>query len=117
MDGIKSTRRQVIQEVPWGMWVWRCDDGTYIADEDGNFMHVFVDSTKPAVNEAARAALKREAKAYGIEDGKAVFWAGRRPIDDEQLQYQLARAAAGLIPDPFDVAAIKEEERVLKSGR
>jgi len=117
MDGIKTTRRQEIQEVPWGMWVWQCADGEFLGDEEGNFMHVFVDSRNEAVNEAAKKALASEARAYGFPEGRPVFWPGRRPITDEQLEHQLARAAQGLVPDPLDIAAIKEEERALKNAR
>ncbi len=113
---LKTTRRQAIQEVPWGMWVWQLPDGNYITDDEGNFMHVFVDSTKPEVNAKAVKALYEAAKSYGFPQGKAIFWAGRRPINDEQLAEQEMRAAAGLIPDTFDVAAIAEEARNLKRG-
>lgn len=114
---IKTTRREAIQEVPWGMWVWQKADGDFITDDDGNFMHVFVDGSKQEVNVAAVKALYQAAKTFsdGIP-GKAVFWAGVRPIDDEQLALQKHRQEMGLIPDPFDVAAIAEEARNLRRG-
>jgi hypothetical protein len=117
MDGIKTTRRQTIRETPYGMWVWETDDGGYVSDDEGNFMYVFVDGRNEAVNEAAKLALASEAKALGVKGGKAVFWSGKRPIDDAEYQRQLERHAAGLIADPLDIGAIREEERALHNGR
>ena len=100
------------------MLVWQIEDGSFAGDADGNFMHVFImDPSNKAVYAAAEKALADAAKFYGFGEGKAVFWAGRRPIDDEQLEQQLARADAGLVPDPLDIAAIKEEEQALRNGR
>jgi len=112
--GLKTTNRKVIQEVPWGMLVWQTPDGEYLGDEDGNFMHVFCTNQDPAIMAAAKKALADAAKGYGFPEGRPVFWAGRRPIDDEELQNQLARADAGMVPDPLDIAAIRDEERALK---
>lgn len=113
---LKTTKRQVIRETPYGMWVWKTEDGAYVTDDEGNFMYVFVDARDPRVNEAAKKALAAEAKAYGIDGGEAVFWAGRRPISDEEYEIQVARQKAGMIPDPFDIGAIREEEARLKRG-
>lgn len=98
------------------MWVWQTDDGGFVSDDEGNFMHVFVDGRNDAVNEAAKKALASEAKAYGIDGGKPVFWAGRRPISDEEYEMQLARQKAGMVADPLDIGAIREEEARLKRG-
>jgi hypothetical protein len=111
---LKTKRRQVIQEVPWGMLVWQMPDGEFLGDEDGNFMHVFVSNQDPALMEAAKTALTNAARSYGFPEGRPVFWAGRRPIDDEELESQLARANAGLVPDPLDIGAIREEAQALK---
>ena len=110
---LKTTNRQVIQEVPWGMLVWRTKDGEFIVDDDGNFMHVFCTNQDPALLGAAKKALRDAARFYGEEDGTPVFWAGRRPIDDAELASQLARADAGLVPDPLDIAAIRDEAKAL----
>jgi hypothetical protein len=104
----------VIQEVPYGMLVWECPDGEILGDGDGNIMHVFCSNQDPALYQAAVRALTEAARSYGYPEGKAVFWAGRRPISDEELEHQLARAEAGLVPDPLDIAAIRDEERALK---
>src|SRR6478752_704182 len=100
-NGIKTTGRKVIQEVPWGMLVWQCKDGAYVVDDNGSFMHVFCTNQDQKTYAAAVKALTDAAKAFGEGDGKPVFWAGRRPISDEELENQLARADAGLVPDPL----------------
>lgn len=111
---LKTTNRQVIQEVPYGMLVWECPDGEILGDGDGNIMHVFTTNQDPVKYEASVRALAQAAASYGFPEGRAVFWAGRRPITDEELEHQLARAEAGLVPDPLDIAAINEEAKALK---
>lgn len=96
------------------MLVWQCADGEFAGDDDGNFMHVFLNDDDPARYSMAEKALKTAARSFGFGEGKAVYWQGKRPIDDEQLQYQMERAAQGLVPDPLDIAAIRDEERALK---
>jgi hypothetical protein len=97
------------------MWVWQLADGGFAEDDNGNFMHVFVwDVTDPAVSEASKKALETAAKSFGFGAGRAVCWRGRRPIDDEQFIEQYRRMQQGLVPDPLDIAAIREEEAALK---
>lgn len=110
---LKTNRRQVIREVPWGMLVWRTDDGEIVGNDEG-FMHIFLTDTDPAKMEKAKIVLGQAARGFGIEGGRPVFWQGRRPIDAEELEHQLARAEAGLVPDPLDIAAINEEAKALK---
>lgn len=111
---LKTTNKQVIREVPWGMLVWQCESGEFAADQDGSLMHVFLDDRNAQRLSRAEAALTEAAKSYGFPEGKPVFLSGRRPISDEELEHQLARADAGLIPDPLDIAAINEEAAALK---
>ena len=114
---MKTTRRQIIHEVSYGMWVWQMANGEFAEDDNGNFMHVFVwDVRKPDVNEAAKRALESAAKSYGFGEGRAICWQGRRPIDDEQFMEQYMRMNQGLVPDPLDIAAIRDEERMLKAN-
>lgn len=113
---IKSTGKKVVREVPWGMLVWQIPSGEFLTDEDGNFMHVFCSDLNKNKLEAAKKALAEAARHYGFEEGKAIFWAGRRPITDAELEVQLARAEAGLVPDPLDYGAIKEEMQALKNN-
>ena len=96
------------------MLVWECESGEFAADQDGSLMYVFLDDRNPKRLEASTKALSEAAKAYGFPPGKAKFLSGRRPISDEELENQLSRADAGLIPDPLDIAAINHEAKALK---
>ena len=99
------------------MLVWQLNTGEYLVDDDKNFMHVFCSDQDPVVFAAAKKALTEAARGYGFPDGEPVFWAGKRPIDDEELERQVARAAAGLTPDPFDIGAIKDDIKELRRDR
>src|SRR5689334_4920980 len=109
---MKTTNRQVIKEVPWGVYVWQCPDGEFLADDAGNFMLVFCEEG----NRLAIKAITDAAKYYGYPEGKPVYWSGKRPISDEEYEHQLARAKAGLTPDPLDVGAIRDEDRAKRQG-
>lgn len=110
---LKTTGRKTVKEAPWGMYVWQTPDGEYLADEQGRFMHVFCEEG----NRAAIKALTDAAKGYGFPEGRAVYWSGKRPISDEEYEHQLARAQAGLVPDPLDMGAIKDEMEGLRNER
>ena len=114
IKGLKTTNKQQIEEVPWGMWVWETPDGEVLGDGDGNIMNCFV--FERAHREAGKRAIEEAAKGYGFPEGKAVFWSGVRPIDDEELEHQIERAKQGLTPDPFDLGAINDEMRALKNN-
>lgn len=107
---IKTTNKQVIKEVPWGVYIWECPDGNPVVDEEGNFMLVFCEEG----NREAIKAITQAAAGYGFPEGKPVYWSGKRPISDEEYESQLARQAAGLVPDPLDIGAIREEEMALR---
>lgn len=109
--GIKTTGRQFVKEVPWGVYVWQTPDGEFLGDGDGNFL--LTDVCEEG-NRAAIKAITDAARHYGFPEGRAVYWSGRRPISDEEYEHQLARAKAGLTPDPLDIAAIRDEERALR---
>jgi len=111
--GLKTTNKQVIKEVPYGVYVWQTPDGEFLGDDNDNFMMVFCEEG----NQDAIKALTDAARFYGYPEGRAVYWSGKRPIDDEEYQRQLARAAAGLVPDPFDIGAIRDEARGLENER
>lgn len=87
------------------MWVWQCADGEFLGDGDGNFMYVF--STEQ--DQTSIKAITDAARYYGYPEGRPVFWSGKRPITDEEYEHQLARQKAGLVADPLDVGAIRDE--------
>lgn len=94
-----------------GVYVWEMPNGQWIGDDEGNFLSI-------AAAEGSRIAIEaisREVRNY-IDPvvGKPLFIAGRRKITDEEFEHQKARAAAGLVPDPYDFAAIAEEEAYVR---
>lgn len=109
-EGFRTTNRQVVEEAGWGMYVWQTPDGEILGDGDGNVMNVF--TTKG--NQKSIQALTDAARHYGFPEGQAVWWSGKRRIDDEELEYQQSRERLGLVPDPLDVGALRDEARNLK---
>jgi len=105
VKGIKTTSREAIEEVPYGMYVWQNPDGEIFGDDEGNVMNVFCMKND---REAIRA-LTEAAKYYGAGAGKPVWWTGKRPIDDEELEMQQMRERMGLIPDPLDLGALRDK--------
>ena len=104
---LKTTNRQQVEEVPYGMYVWQTPDGEVLGDEDGNIMNVFCMKG----DRRAIAALADAARHYGFPEGKPVWWTGKRRITDEELEEQQMREKLGLTPDPLDYGAIKDEMR------
>ncbi len=94
------------------MYVWQCADGEVLGDDDGNIMNVFCMKG----NRRAIRALAEAAKHYGHEDGKPVWWSGKRRVNDEELEEQKMREKLGLTPDPLDYGAIKDELRAKRNG-
>lgn len=108
---LTTTNRTVVEEVPYGVYVWQTPDGEFLGDGDGNFMLVFC-------NKGDRESIKALADAarhYGHPEGKAIFWSGKRPITDEEYSEQLMREKLGLVPDPLDIGAIRDEERAKRN--
>lgn len=99
---LKTTSKQQVEEVPFGMYVWECPDGEILGDSDGNIMNVFC--TKG--NRKAIEALRQAAKSYGYEEGTPVWWSGKRRINDEELEEQQMREKFGLIADPLEEARL-----------
>lgn len=108
--GLKTTNRQQVEEVPYGVYVWKCADGEILGDDEGNFMNVFcMKGDRRAID-----ALRQAAKYYGYEDGEPVWWSGKRRVSDDELAEQEMRERLGLIPDPLDIGAIRDEMRSRK---
>lgn len=105
-----TTNKQIIEEVPYGMYVWECPDGEVLGDDEGNVMNVFcMKGDRKAID-----AITQAARHYGFPEGKVVWWSGKRPITEEELQEQQTREKLGMIPDPLDYGAINDEMRAKK---
>lgn len=109
--GFKTLNRQQVEEVPYGMYVWRLPDGEVLGDGDGNIMNVFcMKGDRKAI-----AAITDAARHYGFPEGAPEWWSGKRRITDEELEEQQMRERLGLIPDPLDIGALRDEARSKKA--
>lgn len=101
----KKMKVSIVEESPFGLYVWFTEDGKIVADEDGNYLNI------PAMkgDEKKIEILRLAAKDFGIEGGKAQFFSGYRRITDEEYEYQKQRLEWGLIPDELDLPAFQEE--------
>lgn len=102
---LKTTGRRVVDESPLGVYVWQAADGEYLGDEEGRVL-----SINSVVGDREKIeALRKVAAHYGYGDGKPVFWSGQRKVTDEEFEEQEERGRSGLVPDPYDIAAIQEQ--------
>lgn len=106
---LKTTNKQLVDEVPYGVYVWEMPDGRWVGDDEGNFL-----SIAAMKGDRQRVQQLKDAVAhYGVTEGKPTFLSGHRKIDDEEYERQKQRMAWGLVPDEHDVPAMMEE---LKHG-
>lgn len=104
---LKTTRKQEIQEVPWGVYLWRMPNGSFIADGEGHYL--MIASTRG--DQRRMRALAEAARDCGVEEGAPCFFQGNRIVTDEEYEEQKQRLAWGLTPDPWDIASIREDKR------
>lgn len=101
---MKTTRKQIVEEVSYGVYVWEMPNGQWIGDDEGNFLNIAsMKGDKRRIQE-----LKDAVRSYGIVEGKPYFLAGHRQVDDEEFENQKRRMAFGMIPDELDVPAFRE---------
>ena len=110
-----TTNRQFVEEEPWGMYVFKCNDGEVLGDGDGNVMYAFGFKNDPTKKKAVADAARHY--GFGPDEGEVVYLPGRRPIGDEELAEQEFRMRMGLVPDPLDYGAMMDEMRGRKNGR
>lgn len=104
---LKTTGKREIQEVPWGVYLWRMPDGSFVSDGQGHFL--MISSTRG--DQQRMRSLADAAREYGIEEGAPCFFQGNRIVTDEEYEEQKQRMEWGLTPDPWDVAAIEEDRK------
>lgn len=102
--GEKSKISQ-IQETNLGIYIWRMNNGSWLIDNDGNFLSI----TSFQGDLTAIAKISAAARNIGYGDGQAIFAPGRRKISDSEFEEQMARQEAGLIPDVYDIGVYKED--------
>jgi hypothetical protein len=104
-----------IDEVNWGMYAWQMPDGSLVMDDEGAYLSIA--SMKGDIRQIKK--LKNEAVSYGLGEGKPIFFAGHRPVTDEELEEQKQRMTMGLVPDEKDLPAMMDyikEMRDMKLG-
>lgn len=115
-EGFKltTTNRRIVDEVPWGTYVFRCEDGEYLGDGDDRLMcHAGYKGDREIIKKMWEAA-KYYLGDKGVEGGSVEFWPGQRPVSDEEYAEQEMRQRAGLIPDPLDYGAHMDELKAKK---
>jgi len=101
---------QQVDDIEYGVYVWRTDDGKYVTDADYNYM--MIQSKKG--DQSKIAALAAAARAHGVPGGQAEFRSGQRPVSKAEYEYQKEREAAGHVPDPYDLGNMIDEYRFKK---
>ncbi len=102
---LKTTRKQIVEEVGYGVYVWEMPDGKWVGDDQGNFLNI----SSMKGDRKRMQQLKDAVRQYGITEGKPYFLAGHRQVTEEEFEEQKRRMAFGLIPDELDVPAFREE--------
>lgn len=102
-----------VEESSYGIYVWEVD-GKWLSDGEGRFLTVPSEKNDQIKIDAIRRAAHGYLIDMGLEpQGSAKFLSGHRQVTDEQYEEQLARQAAGLTPDPFDVGAAQDDLKEL----
>ena len=109
-----KSRMSLVNEAhhKFGLYLWRMPNGSYVADEDGNFLNIaseYGDISK-------MFQLQQAAAYYGIFEGEAEFFPGHRRVSEEEYLLQKERLASGLVPDTEDVGSLIDDLRDGNSG-
>jgi len=102
---LKTTKKQIIEEVPYGIYVWEMPDGRWIGDDEGNFLNI----AAMKGDRKRMQILKDTVRSYGITEGQPFYLSGHRQVTDEEYENQKRRMAFGLVPDEYDIPALMEE--------
>lgn len=91
----------------FGVYLWKMPDGSYIADDNRNFL-----SIASSFGDVSRISkLRSYVKTLGISEGSPEFFAGHRKVSDEEYAEQQSRLKSGIIPDEYDLPAHLEDHR------
>lgn len=104
-----KSKISVVSETKLGVYVWKLSDDTFVSDTEANVMSI----TAFRGDLSAISKIRDAALYYGFSDGEPVFLEGARKITDEELEEQISRMNAGLVPDKYDIGVYKEE---MKNG-
>jgi hypothetical protein len=94
--------KRVIDEpdMEWGLCLWRLPDGTYIQNDDGDYL-----SAGPCLigNKKAEKNMRLAAKQMGVTNGGPFWLPGFRKISNSEHDDQMERLLEGKIPDAADL--------------
>lgn len=93
------------QQDRFGLYLWQMPNGSYIADEEQNFLSIPSEYGDPRKIQILRDAVK----AHGINEGDPVFFPGVRQVTDEEYAEQQGRMNDGLVPDKYDIGWRNDE--------
>jgi len=97
----------VVKKVaPYGIFVWKLDNGKLFGDSDGNVMNI----PGRSHDISAMNKLTQAAKYYGAPEGKAVFLAGTQRVSNMRHSEEIDRMKEGLVPSETDIDMWKEQE-------
>lgn len=112
---MNNSKLRVIDESEYGLYVWKMPDGKWIGDDEGNYLCIASKKGDRTKMEALKKVAHDHLRNMGIiPQGGAAFLSGRRMVTDEEYEEQQMRARMGLVPDKYDVAALKEQAKYAK---
>jgi hypothetical protein len=100
MAGLYVPKRRVeFDDVEYGVCLWRKPDGSYIANDDGDYL-----SIQGRVGDVRlEEKLRKAAAECGVYEGEPVWLPGFRKITDGEWEDQMDRLLSGKIPDLADL--------------
>lgn len=107
---MKTTGKRFVDEVNYGVYVWKVPDGRTVADSEGRQLSIA--SLRGDLSRMKR--LQDAVNSYGIFEGAPEFISGARKISDEEYEKQVARLENGELPDEYDIPALIEEMKYRK---
>ena len=104
--------KTVDEHIPFGVYIWVLPDGRDFSDGEGNVLSIFaLRGDREKVKTLANTA-KLYMKEMGMEPGgKPRFVEGARKISEHEWREQQDRMRAGLVPDPYDIGSLMDDER------
>lgn len=96
---------QVIDELPYGVYVAKTSEGKYITNQDGDLLNIY--SKKG--DQKRLAQLAQAARHIGFENIKHEFRSGARRVTEDEFQEMLERQKDGLVADPYDLGVLIDE--------
>lgn len=101
-----KSKISIVDELPYGLYLWQLPNGTWLSDEDGNLLNI--PAHQGDIGKMAR--ISEVARVLGF-DGNPVFMPGVRRVSADEYDDQKERMLNGETPDPYDIGALKDELR------